>query len=145
MFTLLVAGTLTRAGSGPPARGTFLHYQGWEIGFEMSRVKGSPPDSGCSSQTPVKGTPRLQAQRPREVKLSLPLPRRPPPPSLLLSKRAILVMLSGLTLLFCLPSIFFLRRTQCFSNLILFIHYSGFRGREICMPILQIKMPRPRS
>ena len=119
MFTLLVAGTLIRAGRGPSAGGTFLHYQGWEIGFEMSRVKGIPPDSGCNSQTPVKRTPWLQSLRPHGAKLSLMLPRRQhlPLPTYYI-KRVTLVMLSWLTLLYYLPSFFSSWKTRCFSNLI---------------------------
>lgn len=101
MFTLLVAGTLTHAGRGPPARGTFLHYQGWEAGSEMSRVNGIPPDSGCSSQTSAKGTPRLQRQRPHQGQAESHIAQESPLSSFLLTERAILVLFSWLTLLFC--------------------------------------------
>lgn len=93
-----------------------------------------PPDSGCSSQIPVKGTPRLQCQWPHGEQAEPHMAWESPFPSSLLTKRTILVMLLWLTLLFCLPSIFSPRRAQCFSDIILFIHHSAF-WRETCMPI----------
>ena len=141
MFTLLVAGTSPWAGRGPLARGTFLHYQGWVIGLEMSRVKGIPPDSGCSSQPQWKGPPlTLWGSKATWCQAEpLSLPRRP---HLFASfyKRAILVILSKLTLLFCLPSIFFSRKTQSFPNFIYFFLTSFYsfiilaseEGRSAC-------------
>ena len=139
MFTLLVAGTSPWAGRGPPVRGTFLHYQGWVIGLEMSRVKGIPPDSGCSSQTPGNGTPRLQGQRPHGVKLS-----PGDPISLLLSIKEQFwsYFLDWYCSSVC-PAFSFPGKPRdsltllfCFSNFTLFIYHSGFWGREICIPRL---------
>lgn len=103
-----------------------LKCQGWKASHQIQgtthRPQGKGPP-GFSAEGHVRQTEPLIAQGAL-------------PPSSLLSKRAILVMFSGLTLLFCLPSIFSPRRTQCFSNLILFIHNSDFWGREVWMPIL---------
>lgn len=88
MFTLLVAGTLICAGRGPSAGGTFLHYQGWEIGSEMSRVKGIPPDPGCSSQTPVKKDPLASAPKAMWGQAEPHIARRATPPASLLTKKS---------------------------------------------------------
>lgn len=128
MFTLLVAGTLTYAGRGPPAGGTFLHYQGWEVGSEMSRVKGIPPDSGCSSQTSVKGTPRLQCQKPHRGQAEPHIAQESPLSSFLLTKRTILVLFSWLTLLFCLPS----RTSASLTLFYSFIILASEEGISVC-------------
>lgn len=42
-------------------------------------------------------------------------------------------------------ALLFTQQNQCISDIILFIHDSGLWRRNICMPLSQTKMPRPRS
>lgn len=76
------------------------------MGDWLWNVKGErhPTKVWVQLTDPSERDPGLQCQRPRWGKLSLWLPRRPHLPSS--SHWVILVMLSGLTLLFCLSSIF---------------------------------------
>lgn len=107
-----------------------LKCQGWKASHQILGATHRP-----QGKAPLAPTPGFRAEGHTGHAEPL-IGQEAPPPSSLLTKRAILVMLSGLALLFCLPSIFSPRRTQCFWNFILFIHYSGFWGREVCMPIL---------
>lgn len=76
---------------------------------------------------------QLRDSSERDLRASVPKPtwgqaeplsaQEAPPSSSLLTQRAILLMLSGLTLLFYLPSIFSPGKTQCFSTLV-FVHSS---------------------